>query len=198
VIDIEARDVDVPLSQLGERQAGGPRLLVRVVAAGPTAKCRPLFALPSRPKHRQRRSRQGGLATDFSELIIDERLREEEFGILDRLTRLGIEERHPELAAARGKVGKFYFRPPGGESWCDVILRLRSVLDIISLHYGEKRVRDAAAGSTGQRQAGRAKSLIGERPEMPPAANLEFAIQAGITLFPSIGIALHPAPAADR
>jgi probable phosphoglycerate mutase len=81
-----------------------------------------------------------GLATDFSELVIEERLREKEFGILDRLTRPGIEQRHPELAAARGRVGKFYFRPPGGESWCDVILRLRSVLDTISLHYGEKRV----------------------------------------------------------
>jgi probable phosphoglycerate mutase len=40
------------------------------------------------------------LATDFSELVIDERSREKEFGILDRLTRLGIEQRHPELAAA--------------------------------------------------------------------------------------------------
>jgi broad specificity phosphatase PhoE len=34
-------------------------------------------------------------------------------------------------------VGKFYFRPPGGESWCDVILRLRSVLDTLSLHHSE-------------------------------------------------------------
>jgi broad specificity phosphatase PhoE len=30
--------------------------------------------------------------------------------------------------------------PPAGESWCDVILRLRSVLDTISLHYRGKRV----------------------------------------------------------
>jgi hypothetical protein len=60
VIDIEARDVEVPLSRLGERQAWAPRPLVRVVAAGPTAKRCPLFALPSRPKHRQRSSRRGG------------------------------------------------------------------------------------------------------------------------------------------
>lgn len=35
----------------------------------------------------------------------------------------------------RTQIGKFYHRPPGGESWCDVILRLRSVLDTISLHH---------------------------------------------------------------
>jgi 2,3-bisphosphoglycerate-dependent phosphoglycerate mutase len=76
-----------------------------------------------------------GLATDFSELVIGRTVAGKEFG-----TRLGIEQRHPELAAARGQVGKFYFRPLGGDNWCDVILRLRSVLDTISLHYGEKRV----------------------------------------------------------
>src|SRR4029078_7756358 len=75
-----------------------------------------------------------------NEVIADERLREREFGVLDRLTKLGIERRHPELATSRRLIGKFYFRPPGGESWCDVILRLRSVLDSISLHYPDKRV----------------------------------------------------------
>ena len=81
-----------------------------------------------------------GFSNSFSNLIIDERLREKEFGILDRLTRLGIEQRHPELAASRQLVGKFYYRPPAGESWCDVILRLRSVIDTISLHHGGKHV----------------------------------------------------------
>ena len=75
-------------------------------------------------------------------MLVDERLREKEFGILDRLTRMGIEQRFPEQAEMRTRLGKFYHRPPGGESWCDVILRLRSVLDTISLHYGgaESRV----------------------------------------------------------
>src|SRR5471032_1632897 len=38
-------------------------------------------------------------------------------------------------------MGKFYFRPPGGESWCDVILRLRGALDTISLHHSGPDVR---------------------------------------------------------
>ena len=46
----------------------------------------------------------------------------------------------PDEAAYRVRLGKFYYRPPAGESWCDVILRLRSALDTISLHYGSKRV----------------------------------------------------------
>src|ERR1700755_469557 len=70
----------------------------------------------------------------------DERLREKEFGVLDRLTRLGIREKFPELAEARLALGKFYFRPPGGESWCDVILRLRSVIDAVTRDHRRERV----------------------------------------------------------
>ena len=77
---------------------------------------------------------------DEADIIRDERLREKEFGILDRLTRHGIDELHPEQAEFRRVLGKFYHRPPAGESWCDVILRLRSALDTISLHHSEKRV----------------------------------------------------------
>src|SRR3546814_13704485 len=63
-----------------------------------------------------------------------------EFGILDGLTFTGIDNIFPDQARFRQLLGKFYHRPPGGESWCDVILRLRSVLDTISLHYAGRRV----------------------------------------------------------
>lgn len=53
-------------------------------------------------------------------------------------TRLG--ELYREQAEMRRRLGKFYHRPPSGESWCDVILRLRSALDTFSLHHGGKRV----------------------------------------------------------
>ena len=139
-IDLEARDVDVPLSQLGKRQAYA---LGRWFASLPIGErpdvvlCSPYLRAQNTAKEIQARE---GLASRFADLIIDERLREKEFGILDRLTALGVEQRHPELAGVRRHTGKFYFRPPAGESWCDVILRLRSVLDTISLHYGGKRV----------------------------------------------------------
>jgi len=140
VIDIEARDVDVPLSKLGEEQS---RALGRWFGTMNRAE-RPNVVLCS-PYLRAIQTAQilkaeGGLVEELSKFNIDERLREKEFGILDRLTRLGIEQKHAEQADFRLRLGKFYHRPPGGESWCDVILRLRSVLDTVSLHYGGKRV----------------------------------------------------------
>jgi broad specificity phosphatase PhoE len=82
----------------------------------------------------------GGLAAGTEDFVVDERLREKELGALDRLTWVGIEQLFPDEAAYRARLGKFYYRPPAGESWCDVILRLRSALDTISLHYAGKRV----------------------------------------------------------
>jgi len=79
---------------------------------------------------------------DASSLTLqrDERLREKEFGVLDRLTKVGIRQKYPELSEQRTHVGKFYFRPPGGESWCDVLLRLRSVLDTLTREHRGQRV----------------------------------------------------------
>jgi len=81
----------------------------------------------------------GGCDRD-ERICIDERLREKEFGILDGLTTVGIHQLQPEQADFRKLLGKFYHRPPGGESWVDVIFRLRSLLDTVSLHYGGRRV----------------------------------------------------------
>jgi broad specificity phosphatase PhoE len=138
-IVIGARDVDVPLSELGHSQATALGHWFASVAADD----RPEIILSS-PYLRARDTANAVFdaikAGSISQIVADERLREREFGILDRLTRLGIEQRHPDLAAARRLMGKFYFRPPGGESWCDVVLRLRSLLDSVSLHYSGKRV----------------------------------------------------------
>ncbi|HEX7983190.1 MAG TPA: histidine phosphatase family protein [Duganella sp.] len=139
LIDIAERDVDVPLSELGQRQARALGDWFR--ALGPDG--RPTVVLFS-PYVRARAT--AGAVLDrlgrdgLCAVVADERLREKEFGILDRLTPLGIRDKYPELAEQRQHVGKFYFRPPGGESWCDVILRLRSTLDTISREYRGERV----------------------------------------------------------
>src|SRR3982751_1343686 len=139
-IDIDVRDVDVPLSELGLKQAEAAG---RYFAAMPIDE-RPEVILSS-PYVRARQTAEiicktGALAEGPARTIIDERLREREFGIFDRLTTLGIRERFPEEAAHRRRLGKFYHRPPGGESWADVVLRLRSMLNTINLHYCDKRV----------------------------------------------------------
>ena len=139
-IDIAERDVDVPLSRRGERQADA---LGRWFAKLPPAE-RPEIVLTSPYRRAQQTAARiraaGGLVDEAAADLVDERLREKELGILDRLTRNGVEELHPEQAEMRRRLGKFYHRPPSGESWCDVILRLRSALDTVSLHHGEKRV----------------------------------------------------------
>jgi broad specificity phosphatase PhoE len=139
LIDIKTRDVDVPLSPLGEQQATAlgnwfrqlsPEERPTVVLTSPYARARETARLALE---------MAGVERDEVTLTVDERLREKEFGILDRLTRFGIQEKYPELAQARSALGKFYFRPPGGESWCDVVLRLRSVIDTITRdHRGER------------------------------------------------------------
>jgi broad specificity phosphatase PhoE len=134
VIEIIERDVDVPLSAAGEAQA---EALGRWFAAMP-AGSQPNVVLTSpylRAKHTAGIIEAVGGIQAGVPGSVDERLREKEFGVLDRLTKMGIEQRFPEQAELRARLGKFYFRPPGGESWCDVILRLRSALDTISLHH---------------------------------------------------------------
>ena len=133
-IGIDIRDVDVPLSEFGHLQAK---------AAGDWFASLPSDERPeviiSSPYLRTKQTAQiiceaGALAGGPAQPHIDERLREREFGIFDRLTDIGIRERFPEEAAHKAMLGKFYHRPPGGESWADVILRLRSVLNTINLH----------------------------------------------------------------
>ena len=140
MMDIPVRDVDVPLSDLGHEQA---EAVGRWFAALPEEE-RPEVVLSS-PYVRARQTaeaicRAGGATRDAKGPVIDERLREREFGILDRLTTDGIRQRHPDQAEHRALIGKFYHRPPGGESWVDVILRLRSALDTVSLHHADRRV----------------------------------------------------------
>jgi len=140
VISLDVRDVDVPLSKLGHAQAEATG---RWFAALPDD-AKPEIILAS-PYIRARQTAQaicdaGGLAGGAKPTILDERLREREFGVFDGLTSLGIREKFPQEADHRAKIGKFYHRPPGGESWADVILRLRSALNTINLHYADRRV----------------------------------------------------------
>ncbi len=138
-IDLSSRDVDIPLSALGEEQA---RALGRWFAGQPVTN-RPdvLFASPYlRAQETARLFRAAGGADGNEPICIDERLREKEFGILDGLTTSGLASIHPEQAEFRRLLGKFYHRPPGGESWCDVIFRLRSLLDTVALHHAGQRV----------------------------------------------------------
>lgn len=125
MIDIQVRDPDVPLTELGTTQAKalGARLAelredvpIDRIWLSPYERARATAAIAAE---------QAGLA---AETRIDERLRDRELGVFDRLTGRGIRGRYPDEAARRRYLGKLYYRPPCGESWADVALRLRSFL----------------------------------------------------------------------
>ena len=138
-VALNARDMDTGLSVAGAAQA---HALGGWFAAQDTA-ARPDIILTS-PYQRATDTvaafrSAGGTAPDIR-ILTDERLRERELGILDGLTWEGVKALHPDQATQRDLLGKFYHRPPGGENWCDVILRLRGAMDTVSLHHAEKRV----------------------------------------------------------
>ncbi len=129
-VDIGERDADVELTADGERQADA----VGAWTAALPADRRPTVVLTS-PYRRaagtaERVVRAMSAAPGAQEVLFrsDERLRERDQGALERLTGRGIEEELPEEARRKAHLGKVWYRPPGGESWADVLLRVRSLL----------------------------------------------------------------------
>lgn len=123
VIDIPERDADVPLSPTGQEQAQAVGTWLSGLPAGE----RPDLAIVS-PYLRTRQTAELALAGSGVPAVVDERLRDRELGVLDLLTGRGVQARLPGEFERRARLGKFYYRPPGGESWADVLLRLRSLL----------------------------------------------------------------------
>ena len=109
VIDIAERDIDVPLSELGARR----RTRWATGSRGCRAEQQPQVVLSS-PYLRARQTAElvvESSAIRRAQAALDERLREKEFGILDRLTKLGIRQKHPELDAAAPARRQVLFPP---------------------------------------------------------------------------------------
>jgi broad specificity phosphatase PhoE len=122
-LDLDVRDPDVALSDTGRSQA---EALSRYFAELPEDQ-RPTAVLSS-PFARALTTAQLATASLGVRVRTDERLRERDFGAFDGMTGAGIREQYPDEAGRRDLLGKFYYRPPGGESWADVALRVRSLL----------------------------------------------------------------------
>ncbi|GAA3661665.1 histidine phosphatase family protein [Microbacterium marinilacus] len=124
VIALPFRDADTPLSDTGEAQARAVGSALDAIGVTGDAV---VWASTYR-----RAARTGELALAAAglgaPLRLDERLRDRELGVLDHLTSHGVNARYPSEAERRAHLGKFFYRPPGGESWADVALRLRSFL----------------------------------------------------------------------
>ena len=113
-IDVPARDPDVVLSETGREQATA---VGHWITSLPEDE-RPQVVWTS-PYRRARQTAEIALETADVELDlrVDERLRDRDMGITDQLTAAGIRKQYPEEAQRREWIGKFYYRPPGGESW---------------------------------------------------------------------------------
>jgi broad specificity phosphatase PhoE len=135
-IEIDVRDPDVPLSDTGRRQA---KALGRRLAAMPPDE-RPTAVISSPYVRAAETARIAVAEIGDPPIHYDERLRDREVGVLYALTWRGIAARFPEEAARKRHTGKFYYRPPGGESWADVALRLRSALSDIERDHPGGRV----------------------------------------------------------
>lgn len=130
VIEVAERDADVPLTDLGRRQAK---------AAGEFfAEHPPDLVVTSTYRRAWDTARLAAPAG--VRIVPDERLRDRELGVLDLLTSHGVRERWPDELRRKRRLGKFYYRPPGGESWADVVLRLRSLLTELSAEHAGERV----------------------------------------------------------
>lgn len=137
VIDVPARDADIVLSELGRSQARatGDALAKQEQESWPEV-------VVSSPYRRARQTAE--ILCDAAGLdvpvLLDERLRDRELGVLDRLTGPGVAALHPDEAERRAWLGKYYHRPAGGESWVDVALRLRAWLTDATARWPDQRV----------------------------------------------------------
>lgn len=115
--------MDVPLSEAGIGQSIALGGWFQSQAEKPTV----IISSPYLRARETARIIAETISFENPQILFDERLRERELGIFDRLTKLGATAKYPEESQKRELVGKFYYRPPGGENWADVALRIRGV-----------------------------------------------------------------------
>lgn len=123
------RNVDIPLSPKGKMQAQKTGAYLKkkykhfdLIFASPF-----LRALET--------ARIIGRNFPDSRFLIEERIREKEFGITDGLTPEELQSLFPYEFARKQKEKKYYYRPIGGESYPDVNLRLWSFLSSVVREY---------------------------------------------------------------
>lgn len=136
-LDLDVRDADVPLSDTGREQADAVGRYIAGLGAG----SRPQLVITS-PYRRAEQTAQHAVREcgGDPEIVVDERVRERDLGLFDGMTSVGIKAEYAAEAERRSRVGKFYYVPPSGESWCDVALRIRSLLSDLREGYDARRV----------------------------------------------------------
>jgi len=127
-VPITERDADLPLTDLGRAQATdlGRRLAAhppQLVYCSPYLRARDTLETALAAAHDHGAPHPATIPVHY-----DERLRDRETGSWEMLTEAALRRKYPEDIARREHVGHYYFRPPCGENFPDVQLRVRSVL----------------------------------------------------------------------
>lgn len=135
-IDYIGREMDIPLSDGGVEQSVALGRWFKFQPVKPTV----IYVSPYLRTSESARFIAENAKFEGVEILADERIRERELGIFDRLTWRGSVEKYPDECAKRQEIGKFYYRPPGGENWCDVALRVRSFWRDLCLHHAEEKI----------------------------------------------------------
>ena len=122
VIPIDIRDADVPLSSTGQEQAEALTSWLADLLAS-------IDAFWVSPYLRARQTLAVALGDEYAStrVVVDERLRDRELGILDLLTTHGVARLQPHEAERRRHLGKFYHRPPGRR----IVGRCRAAAEIL-------------------------------------------------------------------
>jgi len=138
------RDQDSPLTELGNRQTFslGVELRRRYPTTDtykfhPVCKGTMIQYIVTSPYVRAKQTTDNvikGLGYKPT-VVVDERIREIEFGIMDGIDRKRFRELFPSEADRRERDGKYWYRPPGGENRPDVRLRVHSFLDTLNRDY---------------------------------------------------------------
>ena len=135
---VSGRDAEVPLTETGQEQAAA---LGRWLAALPEEH-RPQVVITS-PYVRARETWRIAAAASGLELPApgtDDRLVDRLLGELEMLTRAAVAARFPDEAGRRAAAGEYEYAPPGGESFADIAVRLKSFLDDLHTDHPGKRV----------------------------------------------------------
>ncbi|WP_328341946.1 histidine phosphatase family protein [Micromonospora sp. NBC_00421] len=137
---LTGRDADIDLSPLGRRQA---TRLGHWLAAQPADQlpehvvCSPY--LRARQTWARVADTAAALGVTHPPADLDDRLVDRGMGDLELLTPLMIAERFPTEAARLAADGLYAYRPPDGETFDDVVARVRAALaDLGSRHAGRR------------------------------------------------------------
>jgi len=136
--EVSGRDAEVPLTDLGEKQAaavGGwlaslpAEQVPQVVITSPYLRARETWRIAAEAS---------GLALPAPKT--DDRLVDRLLGDLEMLTRAAIAQRYPGEAQRRADAGEHRYTPPGGESFADIEVRLGAFLDDLHRDHAGQRV----------------------------------------------------------